>query len=160
MAVNAVAAPRLGFMYRLEVSNAAFGSLNEKFVENVQIPTPALETIEHASGGQGYNEKTAGGYSIDDITFDMMLPANDEERWAWDALLAAANPVDGTLGSPADYMFSMTISHLNGAGDVLETYICNECWVKTFSFGKNDALDKASKMMLSLTISCNYLTRV
>ena len=147
--------PRLGYRYRLDIDG-----ITTAYVEAVQLPTPQVEMVEHASGGQAYVEKTAGGYSIDDLSLDMIMPASDTDTWACDKLQAACQPAISQVGSPSDYLFDATIHHLDGSNNILESWVCRGCWVRSVSFGKNDALDKSSKMMLNLTIVVHYLERL
>lgn len=140
--------PRLGFMFAIEIDG-----LLAALVHRVQLPAMEIATVEHAAGGQGFNNKRGGGFMITDMTLEKIMLSEDVDEWAYSQLLKAYNPISQTRGLPEDYLFTVTVHHLNGAGDPVQTWEYENCWVKSVAYAPNDSTDKAAKMVESVTIS-------
>lgn len=141
--------PRLSFRFLIEIDG-----LEAAYVETVQRPKDATTIVEHAQGGVNYTVKTVGGMeTYEDLVLTKIQPAEEEDTWAYSWLQQSTNQITLETGIPSDYKRTVTVHVVNGANEPIETYQYEGCFVKEISYAEHDSMDRAAKMMETVTIS-------
>lgn len=140
--------PRQASNYSIEVDG-----LEVALCSGVQVGDIELTEVRHAEGGQSWDTKFAGGVNFGDLTLEKIMFVNDPDNWAWDWMNIVINFETGALGLADDYKKTIIVSHLGPDKNPLQSWEFQGCWPKRRSVSKNDALDKAAKMMETVLIS-------
>lgn len=143
--------PRLGFNFLIEVNG-----VNAALVEKVGGLKQTIEEVQTSPGGVPFKYTFAAGVSYDDITLEKIMPADEEDNWAYDWMKKAVDPVAGKLGLAADYKKEIAIHHLDLNGNVLQTWRFAGAWIKEVSVSNADAMNKADKVMQTVVIKVDY----
>jgi len=141
--------PALGFRFRLLVNG-----LDTALCEKVTIADVNLEEVKHASGGEGFDHKTAGGYTCGDLKLEKIVMSDAADQWAWEWFRQAYDPQTNIGGVPSDYFRTLTLERLDGANEPQATYVAEDAFVKQIPGLAFDATNKADKLIENLTIAC------
>lgn len=141
--------PRLTFQYLIEIDGFEAG-----MASSVQIPQPTLGTIEHSSGGLGYSIKTTGGgISWSNLQIEKIMHSEKSDDFAWNWMISQVNPFTRKVGLPENYKKVVTIHHLDGEGNPIQTWSFGGCRISEISMSKSDAINRDEKVIESLTIT-------
>ena len=145
--------PRLSFRFSIEMAG-----IQVALVETLQRPKISVTIVEHSQGGVTHTTKTAGGMeTFEDMTLNKVMPAEEEDNWAFEWLSKAVNMDTYTTHNPIDYKQDITVNQLKGNGDIIQSWTYTGCFIKEISYSEYDALDRAAKMIETVVISVDTM---
>ena len=143
--------PRLAYNYRIEING-----LEIALVEKINIPKEASASVDHAHGGQINTTKTAGKVSFEDMVLEKIMPSEGSDKFFsnWRTRVK-------TQGA-ADYKEQIDIFHLgpDDTGSRIDHWQLDGCWPKELDYGDQDGNAESDKVIETVTISVDNVTRI
>lgn len=144
--------PRLAHLYTLEIDG-----LEVATVSGFQVGDEEITEVRHAQGGQSWDTKFAGGINFGDCTIEKIMFFNDPDNWAYNWMNTIVDRDTGELGFADDYKKTIILNHLDGEKNPVQSWQLEGCFPKRRTPSKNDALDKAAKMMETVVLSVDRI---
>lgn len=101
--------------------------IDQFLIQDVKEPEIEIGAVEH--GASNYNVKTAGGVAVSDAELQKVIPATTGDKWAWNWMRTAQDPVSGTGGLSNQYKKDVVFKVLSPQGATIEAYLWEGAWV-------------------------------
>lgn len=111
------------FSFVLEVDG-----IDQFEIQEVTTPDMTIEEVEHGEGN--VIRRTPGMVRYGDLTLSKLKPTNTTERSLLDWFEQVQNPTTGVGGTPDQYLRTVTIRLRDNAGNTVDTWEYDDCWLK------------------------------
>jgi len=127
--------------------------LNQFECQKVTRPEVEIDQVEH--GDVNYAVKTPGRLKYTNLILEKVRPVN-ADRWAWDWLTTAQDPILGSGQLPSSIKQIVTVRELAPNGGTISINTNQGCWVCKVSPGdydRNSSDNIIQKVEISVDIS-------